>query len=179
MREIVDVNTGEVRLGGGKIILRSIAIGSCIVVAACDFKKNIGALAHIMLPGRAGRKTPERTRYAADAIDEMLNKMTEAGANKDDIDVCLVGGGNVLRKGNDTICEDNIRSTTHLLEERSIPVRAAVLGGTKRKGIFLDVENATISYTEGDEKEKLLWKSTGTPNAIRGVWEPGKEVTLR
>ena len=58
----------------------------------------------------------------------MLNKMTEAGANKDDIDVCLVGGGNVLRKGNDTICEDNIRSTTHLLEERSIPVRAAVLG---------------------------------------------------
>jgi len=159
MKEIVDVNTGEVRLGRGKIILRSIAIGSCIVVAACDFKRNIGALAHIMLPGSAARRTPERTRYAADAIDEMLNMMAEAGSNKDDIDVCLVGGGNVLRKGSDTICEDNIRSTTGLLEERHIRIRAAVLGGIKRKGVFLDVENATISYTEGDEKEKPLWKS--------------------
>jgi chemotaxis protein CheD len=166
MKEIIDVNTGEVRLGRGKIILRSIAIGSCIVVAACDFKKNIGALAHIMLPGKAAKSTPERTRYAADAIDEMLNRMTEAGANKDNIDVCLVGGVNVLKKQNDTICEDNIRSATQLLEERHIPIRAAVLGGTRRKGVFLDVENGCISYTEGDEKEKPLWKS-GKETALR------------
>ena len=159
MKEIVDVNTGEVRLGRGKIILRSIAIGSCIVVAACDFKKNIGALAHIMLPGRAAKKNPERTKYAADAINELIKRMTAAGSNKADIDVCLVGGGNVLKKKSDTICEDNIRSATQLLQKRLIPIRATVLGGTKRKGVFLDIENGTISYTEGDEKEKPLWKS--------------------
>jgi len=161
MREIIDVNTGEVKVAGKKVILRSIAIGSCIVIAAYDCEKKIGAMAHVMLPGSAPKKTLERTRYAVDAIGEMIDQMTRAGADKDNIEVCLVGGGNVLRKEDDTICRDNIESTTQLLKEKHIPVRSAVLGGTERKGVFLDVENGTVSYTEGDAKEKPLWKSIG------------------
>jgi chemotaxis receptor (MCP) glutamine deamidase CheD len=160
MKEVVDVNTGEVKVGRGKIILRSIAIGSCIVIAAYDFKKRTGAMAHVMLPGSAPEKTLERTRYAADAIDEMINRMTQMGSNKDDIEVCLVGAGNVLKKKDDTICEDNIKSTTQLLEKKRIPVRTTVLGGTKRKGVFMDIETGCISYTEGDGEAKPLWKST-------------------
>ena len=161
MREIVDVNTGEVKVSGKKIILRSLAIGSCIVIAAYDFKKKIGAMAHVMLPGSAPEKTLEKTRYAADAIDEMIDKMTQAGSGKDDIEVCLVGGGNVLKRKDDTICEDNIESTTRLLENKQVPVRSTILGGTERKGVFLNVESGTISYTEGNGKEQPLWKTTG------------------
>ena len=40
MKEVVDVNTGEVKIGRKKTILRSIAIGSCIVIAAYDFRKS-------------------------------------------------------------------------------------------------------------------------------------------
>ena len=69
-----------------------------------------------------------------------------------------MGAGNVLKKKDDTICEDNIKSTTQFLEKKHIPVRAVVLGGTKRKGVFLDVESGSISYTEGEEEEKPLWK---------------------
>jgi chemotaxis protein CheD len=162
MREIVDVNTGEVKVGGKKIVLRSLAIGSCIVIAAYDIKRKIGAMAHVMLPGSAPEKTSEKTRYAADAIDEMINKMIGAGSNKDDINVCLVGGGNVLKRQDDTICKDNIESTTRVLEKKQIPVRSTVLGGTERKGILLDVESSTVSYTEGDGKEKPLWKWRAT-----------------
>lgn len=160
MKEIINVGTGEVKVGGKKIILRSTAIGSCIVIAAYDFNKMIGAMAHIMLPGSAPEKTLEKTKYAADAIDEMIDKMTRTGSKKCDIDVCLVGGGNVLKKKDDTVCKNNIESTTQLLEKKRIPVRNAVLGGTKRKGVFLDVENGSIFYTEGESKKKLLWKST-------------------
>ena len=161
MKEIIDVNTGEVKVGRRKTMLRSIAIGSCIVIAAYDFRNKVGAMAHIMLPGSAPKKSSEKTKYAADAVDEMINRMTQAGAKRSDIEVCLVGGGNVLKKKDDTICKDNIKSTTLLLKKKHIPVRTTVLGGTKRKGVFLDVESGCISYTEGDEKEKLLWKSTG------------------
>ena len=161
MREIIDVNTGEVKVGGEKVILRSIAIGSCIVVAAYDSKQKIGAMAHVMLPGSAPEKTLERTRYAADAIEEMIYQMIREGADKNNIEVCLVGGGNVLKKQDDTICRDNIKSTTQLLKEKHIPVRSAVLGGTERKGVFLDVRSGTVSYTEGDEKEQPLWKPSG------------------
>ncbi len=161
MKEVIDISMGEVKVAGAGTILRSNAIGSCIVIAAYDSSKKVGAMAHIMLPGRAPKDADsERTRYAADAIDEMIDRMTRTGANQCDLEVCLVGAGNVLKKQDDTICKDNIESTTDLLEKKHIPVRAAALGGTERKGVSLYVGSGSIFYTEEDGKEKLLWKST-------------------
>ncbi|MHC4707098.1 MAG: chemotaxis protein CheD [Planctomycetota bacterium] len=120
MKEIVDVNTGEVKVSGQSTILRSLAIGSCIVVTAYDRKKKVGAMAHVMLPGSAPKESLEKTKYAADAIDEMISKMIKEGSNNDDIEVCLVGGGNVLKREDDTICKSNIDSTTQLLIKRQI-----------------------------------------------------------
>jgi len=160
MKEVIDIGTGAVEVAGAGAILRSNAIGSCIVIAAYDSSKKVGAIAHSMLPGRAPKDAGgKRTRYAADAIDEMINKMTRTGANQCDLEACLVGAGNVLKKQDDTICKDNIESTTELLGKKHIPIRAAALGGTERKGISLDVGSGSIFYTEGDGKEKLLWKS--------------------
>jgi len=160
MKEVIDISTGAVEVAGAGAILRSNAIGSCIVIAAYDSSKKVGAMAHIMLPGRAPKDADsESTRYAADAIDEMINRMTRTGANQCDLEVCLVGAGNVLKKQDDTICKDNIESTTELLGKKHIPVRAMVLGGTERKCVSLEVESGSIFYTEGDSKEKLLWKS--------------------
>ena len=158
MKKIVDVNTGEVKLAMKNTILRSLAIGSCVVVAAYDPKNKTGAMAHIMLPGTAPEKTSEKTKYTTNAITEMINQMTHTGSKKRNIEACLVGGGNVLKKKDDIICKANIDSATQFLKQKNIPVRAAVLGGTKRKGIFLDIEKGSIAYTEGDGKEKVLWK---------------------
>ncbi len=160
MEKIIDVNTGSVKVGRAGVMLRSSAIGSCVVIAAYDSRKKVGAIAHIMLPGRAPKFAyVKRTRYAADAIDEMINRIIQIGANKCDLEVCLVGGANVLKKQDDTICKDNTESVTKLLGEKHIPVRAMVLGGTERKAVSLDIGSGSIYYTEGDNKEKLLWKS--------------------
>lgn len=159
MNKIVDVSTGEVKAGSGNAILRSVAIGSCIVVAAYDSTNRIGALAHIMLPGSAPESYVEKTRYAADGMDEMMKQMVLTGSGKSDIEVCLVGAANVLKKDDDTVCRQNIESTTRLLAERGVPVRAAVLGGTERKGVSMDLDSGTIFYTEGDGHEQLLWKA--------------------
>ena len=157
-QDIVDVNTGQVKIAVERGILRSVGIGSCVVVAAYDYRKKIGALAHIMLPGIAPQKSLEKTKYAFDGIEQLLNQMLEAGAGTDGIEVCLVGAGNVLQKSDDTICDANIESVTGILEEKNISVMALVLGGTKRKSVLLDVENGSISYTEGDDPVKLLWR---------------------
>ena len=159
MRAFVDVNTGEVEATNGEVILRSIAIGSCVVVSAYDSRTKTAAMAHVMLPGRSPEsKSFEKTKYAFDAIDKMLRKMFFLGSVIGDIEVCLVGGGNVLKKEDDTVCQDNINSTSQILRENNIPVRAAVLGGTRRKGVFLDVKDGRISYTEGDREERFLWR---------------------
>ena len=160
MKRIIDVHTGEVKAGGKDTILKSNAIGSCVAIAAYDSTKKVGVLAHVMLPGAAPEgKTFQRTRYAADAIGEMINRMTDLEANKDGIEVCLVGGGNVLKRKDDTISQQNIASVVELLNEERIKIRAKAVGGTERRSISLDVKNGTIHYTEGDAKENLLWKA--------------------
>ena len=161
MEKILNVGTGEVKVGRKGEILKSTAIGSCIVIAACDPEKNLGVMAHVMLPGRAPKNAySESTRYAADALDEMIRIINAQGANLCDLEICLVGAGNVLKKKDDTVCKNNIESITQLLKEKNIPVRAAALGGTERKSISLDVESGSAYYTEGDREEKILWKST-------------------
>ncbi len=158
MKNIIDVQIGQVKAGKGKVILQSKAIGSCIAIIAYDPKRNIGSLAHVMLPGRApaDKKPSEKMRYAADAIDAMVSKLSHLGSKKVDLEVTLVGGGNVLNRTDDTICKDNIESTLRILKEKGLKARARALGGTDRKSVSLDVERGIVSYTEGDGPETQL-----------------------
>ena len=158
IEKIIDVNTGKFAIRNGRYTLRAMAIGSCVVVAAYDTRAKVAGMAHIMLPGCAPQKSPDNARYAVTAIEKTLNQMFQAGAKAKDIAVCLVGAGNVLKKDDDTICEANIKSVTATLAKKNILVCASVLGGRKRKSVFLNTETGNISYTEGDNQERLLWK---------------------
>ncbi|MCK4850863.1 MAG: chemotaxis protein CheD [Phycisphaerae bacterium] len=158
MKKIVDVQIGQVETGKGKVILQSKAIGSCIAIIAYDPTRNIGSLAHVMLPGSApaGKKPSEKTRYAANAIATIVSKVSRLGSRNDDLEVTLVGGGNVLNRADDTICKDNIESTLQLLSKKSLKVRAQAIGGTDRRSVSLDVESGIVSYSEGNGSERQL-----------------------
>ncbi len=161
MKRIIDVQIGQVKAGRGKVILQSKAIGSCIAIAAYDATKNIAALAHVMMPGSApvNKELCEKTKYAADAIDAIISQITRLGAKNGDIEVVLVGGANVLKRKDDTICRDNIESTLELLGKKGLKVRAQAVGGTNRRSVSLDVENGKVFYTEGEGNEKVLWET--------------------
>ena len=163
MEDIIEVNTGEVRTARNKTTLRAMAIGSCIVITGYDRNNKAGTMAHIMLPGSAPAKESQKSKYAADAVDELIKQMVRAGTKKADIEVCLIGGGNVLQKDDDTICERNIESVTELLKEKGIPIKASALGGMERRTVRLDVETGTVTYSEGDSPEKLLWQPALKP----------------
>ena len=160
-QKVVDIQIGQVKTGRGKVILQSSAIGSCIAIVAYDATKHIGVLAHIMLPGRAPprKKCEERTKYAANAIDTIVSKMSKLGSKKDDIEVVLVGGGNILQREDDTICNANIESTLELLANKGLKVTAKAVGGTARRSVSLDVEHGIVSYAEGNGGEKQLWRA--------------------
>ena len=160
MKKIIAVYTGEIKASKKDTILKSSAIGSCVVIAAYDAANKVGALAHVMVPGTSPKaRTSQKTRYAADAIEEMISKMLSLGVKKDDIQVCLVGAGNVLQREDDTICQEIIDSVIELLNKQNIEIKARAIGGTERKSVSLDVEKGTVYYTEGDRAEKLLWEA--------------------
>jgi len=161
MRKILDVQIGEVKAGRGRVLLNSKAIGSCVAVAAYDRKRKVGALAHVMLPGKApqGKEDEEKTKYAADAIDLIIEELGRYGSRKEDMEIVLVGGGNVLEREDDTICKENIESVEGLLSERGLKVQAKSVGGTCRRSIYMDVEHGVVSYTKGDDREMQLWRA--------------------
>lgn len=115
---VIDVATGEIKYADEKHILVSHAIGSCIVITVYDPQKQFGGMAHIMLPGQAPvSRKDDKYKYAQNAIDAILSRMTEDIAKIEDLQVCLVGGGNVLQKEGDSICQHNIDSVKKFLNQ--------------------------------------------------------------
>lgn len=164
-KETIYVLTGEVKAGNKSAILSSSAIGSCIVIAAYDAKEKVGALAHIMLPGKAPtNKETQKNRYAANAIEELIRRMNMLGTKGNNIEVCLVGGANVLKKKGDATGLNNLSFVNDILKKERIQVKAKSVGGTERRSIALDVENGSIYYSVGDGIEKLLWQASEKNN---------------
>jgi len=157
MKQLVDLGVGQVSATRRPVALRTPALGSCIAVVVYSAGKGIGGMAHVMLPGRAPSSAAEKTRYAVEAIEELLERMARLGAGSDRIEAVVAGGANVLASGDDTICHKNIDSVRRTLEARGIVIRAAALGGLCRRSVSMDVTEGRVWCTEGDGQARLLW----------------------
>lgn len=154
------VNTGNVSSGGIETILNSGAIGSCVVITAFDPVKKVGAMAHVMLPGSSPIKNElHPNRYAANAIEELLSQLKKFGIKNENIEICLIGGANVLNRENETISQDNLTSVENLIQEKQIEIKARSIGGFERRTVLFDIEKGCIYYTVGDSKQQILWQT--------------------
>jgi chemotaxis protein CheD len=158
------VSTGEVAFGKAGQELVSHAIGSCIVVTLYNPATESGAMAHIMLPGAAPTREHEHTnRYAQNAITSILNMMGWPRTTGHDLQVCLIGGGNVLKRSDDIICSKNIASVKEIIEDYNLNVCAESLGGEIRRSARLDVRSGAVYIREDGAAERLLWSSRRRP----------------
>jgi chemotaxis protein CheD len=152
------VNSGEINACRGNGILHAGAIGSCVVVVAYDPDFAVGGMAHVMLPGESPDPAPSvKTKYAKDAVEEMMRVMLNLGATDDWVQVCLVGGGNVLGAGHDSPGPDIVRSLTGILGGMGITPVAMDVGGTQRRSCTLHVSCGRVTYTVGDSEQRTLW----------------------
>ncbi|MBD3392576.1 MAG: hypothetical protein GF418_10840 [Chitinivibrionales bacterium] len=161
MARIIDVQTGQVALAANGAQLVSAAIGSCVAVVAYERKKKMGGIAHVMLPGKAPRndgtgRPVEPLRYAANAIGELLRRFRKAGGSTKDISICIAGGGNVLERPDDSICECNIASVHEVIEQHGMVVLAQSVGGNRRRRVRLDLDTGKLYCAEGDGRERVM-----------------------
>lgn len=159
MNSIIYVHSGEVFSGGPETTLYSGAIGSCVVITIYDSVKEIGAMAHVMLPG-TGPDGEEKgdTKYAANAIGALVTLMKQQGSKASQWETCIIGGANVLKKPNETIGKNNIDSVMQWLAVYGIRLSEKALGGQERRTVTLDIANGVIYYTVGDSRKKILWQ---------------------
>ena len=156
MKAVCYVATGEGWATGRKIILRSDGIGSCVVTMAYDRQRRIGALAHILLPGRSARGEVFNQKYAGDAVQVLLSRMLRLGADAAGLEACLVGGANVLNYPADTLCEAIAASVSESLARERVRIVARACGGTLNRCAALDIETGTVWYREAAGEEKIL-----------------------
>jgi len=166
MKNEISVNSGEVGVCKGEGVLRASAIGSCVVVAVFIPDCRIGGMAHVMLPGASRDRDPSgRTRYAEDAMQEMMRKMADLGTKESRIYACLIGGGNLLGDDHYSPGPEIVQSLAEILRRMSITPVAMEVGGTQRRSCSLDVGCGRVTYTVGDSTERTLWEAEALGSA--------------
>jgi chemotaxis protein CheD len=121
MKKEFYVNSGQLEACQGEGILRAGAIGSCVVVTGYDPESRVGGMAHAMLPGVS--RNPDlsvRTKYAENALQEMMQKMSDSGARAAGLYICLIGGGNLLGDDHDNPGPETAQSLTERLDTMGI-----------------------------------------------------------
>lgn len=156
---------GDIAVIGGPHNLITSGVGSCLVVTFYDPKRQIGALAHTMLPlsptqnaeyktllsrnssseslpGQQACLVDEQvstkakdTRYIGAAIDEMLQRMESQGARREDLEAKLIGGANMFSSLNSDIGRDNVLSAKEKLKAEGIRIVGECVGGSQGRSI--------------------------------------------
>lgn len=156
--EILYALTGYVETGNAQTVLKSSAVGSCVVVVVYDVKLITGGMAHIMLPGKSpDNSIYSKTRFAENAIASLIHEMEFNGSKHDNLLFCILGGANVLKRENDTISTSNVESVIKILSSKNYSIVKKSVGGTERRSVTLLVSSGKVVYTIGNSEEMLFW----------------------
>jgi len=155
------VSTGCIITGSRSGLIRSTPLGSCVAVVAYDKTTKVGGIAHIMLPGISPKENiADRNKYAENAIPNLFSGLNKKGAVDTNIEISLIGGADVLKKGKDFIGVNLIFSIFMILKSMELKVIASSLGGYERRSASINLRSGVVNYTVGDSIEKELWKFT-------------------
>jgi chemotaxis protein CheD len=145
----VYVQPGESHLVREPTILRTL-LGSCVGIAFRIPRLGIGALRHPMLPRypvkpAAALSSSGGRRYVDFAIRDLARQFDALGARRNEVEVKLFGGGDVLSTAGDaarpTVGRLNCEVAIKVLEEEGFGVAASSLGG--KRGVNIHFNTAT------------------------------------
>ena len=148
----VYVQPGESRLVREPTMLRTL-LGSCVGIAFRVPRLGVGALCHPMLPRHPARPAAPLTRsagrrYVDFAIHDLVRQFDEMGARREEIEVKLFGGGDVLLMVNDaarpTVGMLNCEVAMRVLKEEGLAVTASSLGGKRGVNIHFNTKTGEV-----------------------------------
>jgi chemotaxis protein CheD len=145
----VYVQPGESHLVKKPTMLRTL-LGSCVGIAFRVPRLGLGALCHPMLPRTPIKLAASLTRsagrrYVDYAIRDLARQFDALGASRDEIEVKLFGGGDVLvmaaNSKRPTVGTLNCEVAIKVLAEEGFAVSASSLGG--KRGVNIHFNTAT------------------------------------
>jgi chemotaxis protein CheD len=112
----------------------STILGSCVAVCLWDGGRGVGGMNHILLPDAGERAHSGIHRFAAAAMEILINEMAKAGAARSAIRAKVFGGASMLGAAFD-IGACNVAFARGFLDREGIPCDAVSTGGSNARQI--------------------------------------------
>lgn len=97
MNEMIKVGMADLKICPYPNAITTLGLGSCVGVALYDPVSKVGGLAHVMLPDSTQiRNNSNRAKFADTGIQDLVNLMVRAGANKGRLVAKIAGGAQMF-----------------------------------------------------------------------------------
>jgi chemotaxis protein CheD len=151
-------------------------LGSCISACIRDVKLGIGGMNHFMLPEQneystdqwGGDENTSATRYGNWAMEYLLNTLYKLGAKKNNLEVKLFGGGQVLASMTD-IGQRNILFAYEFLRKEGLDIVASDVGDIYSRKIlyFPDTGAVKVRRITTTNNDTIINREKGYMDSIR------------
>lgn len=155
-RHDVHVKIGEVKIGEPGLTLKT-TLGSCVGIAFSWNTKRLYGLAHCLLPESKDYNDEIGARYVDQAIYSLIKLMKIGPHEKNDIDVFIAGGGDMMaqleRKNKDHIGTLNLQAAKKFLDKFGFKYKELASSGNEARQMIVDCSSGVVSV-----------KTFGVPN---------------
>jgi len=151
-------------------------LGSCISACVRDVKLGIGGMNHFMLPSQNEHSSEQwgsnantaETRYGNWAMEHLLNTLYKMGSRKQDLEVKLFGGGQVMASMTD-VGQRNILFVYDYLRKEGMQVTAADVGDVfSRKVLFFpDTGSVKVRRIISTHNQTIVNREKGYMDSIQ------------
>lgn len=127
------VGMADLNIGRGPDILTTVGLGSCIGLTLYDPITKVGGMVHYMLPdSKAVTNNTNIAKFADSGVQELLKRVTMAGANRSRLVAKIAGGAKMFAVNQTTnvgsVGERNTAAAKQLLRQLNIKLIAEDTG---------------------------------------------------
>jgi chemotaxis protein CheD len=164
----VVVGVGDLAVSNNPAMeLATFSLGSCLGVTIYDPVRRVGGLLHIMLPDSSinpAKASNQPGMFVDTGVPALFRAAYQMGADKYRIQICLVGGAQVMdNTGFFNIGKRNYESLMALLDQHSLKVQVREVGGLVSRTVYLNVGTGEVRLkTSGRTEAQVLWRASRT-----------------
>ncbi len=144
---MITVGISDLAVSSAQDIIATYALGSCVGICLYDKTKEIGGLAHIMLPSskETSSQQDNMKKFADTGIYLLLKELERTGANLSALTAKIAGGAQMFAGINSfNIGERNVKSVKQILEGYKIQLIAEQTGDKIGRTIFFDTKTGLL-----------------------------------
>ena len=93
---VIVVGMADLKVAKHPDTLTTLGLGSCVGITLFDKAKNIGGMAHCMLPTYKGFEGQNIAKFVDSAVIELINQLVRIGASRASLVAKIAGGAHMF-----------------------------------------------------------------------------------